>query len=367
MPASPDRIIATQPAAAGRNGETPLSAVDLFCGTGGLTHGLIKEGIRVNAGIDLDPSCRYPYEHNNRSRFIERDINLLSGEEILLYYPVGDIKLLVGCAPCQPFSTYTQGRDTRTDCKWGLLNSFSRLVDEVSPQIVSMENVPQLEKHDVYDLFVSRLKNLGYDVTSYRVYCPQYGIPQTRTRLVLFASIYGPINLISPTHSTNDFLTVRDAIYHLEPIAAGESSKHDPLHRASALSTLNLRRMRASRPGGTWRDWNKALVATCHKTTRGTTYPSVYGRMEWDKPAPTVTTQCHGFGNGRFGHPEQDRAISLREAALLQTFPEDYAFVEPDARVTFAQIGRLIGNAVPVQLAQTIARSILNHLERHDA
>jgi DNA (cytosine-5)-methyltransferase 1 len=135
------------------------------------------------------------------------------------------------------------------------------------------------------------------------------------------------------------------------------------LHRASALSPRNLRRIRASKPGGTWRDWTDDLVADCHKAETGETYPGVYGRMVWDLPAPTVTTQCHGFGNGRFGHPEQNRAISLREAALLQTFPRRYRFVAPDDPITFHHLGKLIGNAVPVRLGRIIGRSILKHVE----
>jgi len=115
-------------------------------------------------------------------------------------------------------------------------------------------------------------------------------------------------------------------------------------------------------PGGTWRDWPKHLVAECHRECSGQTYPSVYGRMEWDKPAPTMTTQCFGFGNGRFGHPEQDRAISLREAAILQSFPRKYKFVADGGEVQMKVLGRLIGNAVPVELGRAIARSIKSHL-----
>ncbi|MEG4274410.1 MULTISPECIES: DNA cytosine methyltransferase [unclassified Microcoleus] len=125
-----------------------------------------------------------------------------------------------------------------------------------------------------------------------------------------------------------------------------------------------MRRIRASKPGGTWRDWPKNLIAECHLKISGKTYPAVYGRMEWDKPSPTITTQCFGFGNGRFGHPEQDRAISLREAALLQTFPPAYHFVPPDEPVPIDLVGRLIGNAVPVKLGIAIARSILEHIHQ---
>ena len=178
--------------------------------------------------------------------------------------------------------------------------------------------------------------------------------------MVLLASLHGPIRMIDPTHSKPR--TVRQAIGRLRPLEAGESAPRDRLHVASALSPKNLARIRASKPGGTWRDWPRHLIADCHRTDSGRTYPSVYGRMEWDKPAPTMTTQCFGYGNGRFGHPEQDRAISLREAAILQSFPRNYEFVPPGEPVQFTPIGRMIGNAVPVELGRAIARSISRHL-----
>jgi DNA (cytosine-5)-methyltransferase 1 len=148
----------------------------------------------------------------------------------------------------------------------------------------------------------------------------------------------------------------------LRELHAGESSSRDKLHTASMLSSKNLQRIKVSKPGGTWRDWPEHLVANCHRAESGRTYPGVYGRMEWDKPAPTMTTQCYGFGNGRFGHPEQDRAISLREAAIIQSFPRDYVFIPKDGEVSFKVLGRLIGNAVPVDLGRAIARSISEHL-----
>lgn len=207
------------------------------------------------------------------------------------------------------------------------------------------------------------MKKLNYCVEYYEVNCLDYGIPQSRKRLVLFASKFGKINLISPIHNSDTYQTVRQTIENLEPLSAGQASLIDRLHRSSKLSALNLRRIRASKPGGTWRDWPQDLMAKCHIKKSGKTYPAVYGRMEWDKPSPTITTQCFGFGNGRFGHPEQDRAISLREAALLQTFPPVYQFVAPDEPVLFSLVGRLIGNAVPVKLCQVIAHSILNHID----
>lgn len=341
----------------------PPAAVDVFCGVGGLTHGMLKEGIPVYAGVDIDPKCRYPYEKNNRCLFVEEDVAKLSGLEVASFFPVNHTKILVGCAPCQPFSTYTRGKKERNLHKWRLLSAFGRIIRESDADIVSMENVPQLEKEVIFTRFVTDLRSRGYVVTFSNVNCWKYGVPQTRTRLVLFASKYGQVDLLAPTHPSNRCRTVRQAIERLEPIKAGKISLHDPLHRASALSAQNLQRIRASKPGGTWRDWSEHLVAECHKAETGETYPGVYGRMAWDHLGPTVTTQCHGFGNGRFGHPEQNRAISLREAALLQTFPRRYRFVGPDDPITFHHLGRLIGNAVPVRLGRIIARSILKHLD----
>lgn len=339
-----------------------VRCVDLFCGAGGLTHGLHLEGLDVAAGIDLDPTCRYPYESNNPARFHERDIASVKGSELLDLFGDAEVRVLAGCAPCQPFSTYTQRYDRHgDDGKWGLLYEFARLTKETAPHIVTMENVPSVARHVVFEDFVNTLKFLNYEVWSDVVDSSDYGVPQVRRRMVLLASrLGGDIKLAEP--SCDRAVTVREAIGHLEPLSAGASAAGDRLHVTSSLTARNLHRIRASRPGGTWRDWPKELVADCHRAASGRTYPSVYGRMEWDKPAPTMTTQCFGFGNGRFGHPEQDRAISLREAAILQSFPDDYEFVPDDAEISFTALGRLIGNAVPVNLGRAIARSVKQHL-----
>jgi DNA (cytosine-5)-methyltransferase 1 len=190
-----------------------------------------------------------------------------------------------------------------------------------------------------------------------------YGIPQQRQRLVLLASRLGPIRLLTPSELGLTRRTVREAIGDLPPLQAGEIDESDPLHRTAMLSQMNLERIESSSPGGTWRDWKDALVADCHKKETGKTYPSVYGRMYWDEPAPTVTTQFYGFGNGRFGHPEQNRAISLREGAILQSFRRDYKFSPPDEPISKKSVGRLIGNAVPPLLGEVIGRSILTHVQ----
>lgn len=341
--------------------EVKISCVDLFCGAGGLTHGFVLEGLPVTAGVDMDPACRFPYEANNKARFVERDVSQVTVQELTELFGDAELKVLAGCAPCQPFSTYAQRYELDgKDGKWGLLYEFARLAKGTKPDIITMENVPTVAKHAVFHDFVDTLKKLGYHVWYDVVDSSRYGVPQSRRRMVLLASKYGRIEIVPPTHSQPK--TVREAIGRLRPLQAGESAPRDKLHTASTLSDKNLQRIKVSKPGGTWRDWPKHLVADCHQGESGRTYPSVYGRMEWDKPAPTMTTQCYGFGNGRFGHPEQDRAISLREAAILQSFPRSYAFVPENGEVGFKVLGRLIGNAVPVDLGRAIARSINSHL-----
>lgn len=342
-----------------------ITGVDLFCGAGGLTHGLIRGEIKVVAGIDVDPQCRYPYEENNAARFIERDIGELTGTQLKSLWPQGSRRLLAGCAPCQPFSTYSRkgrkGRGDFDDEKWGLVAKFGQLIAETKPDIVTMENVPQLLDHKVFRRFLKCLK--GYHVWQGIVECADYGIPQTRKRLVLLASRLGEITLIPPTHiGQGSGATVRDSIEHLKKLRAGQFDERDSMHAACRLSKLNLLRIRSSKPGGTWRDWNRSLVSKCHKKKSGGTYPSVYGRMEWDALSPTITTQCFGYGNGRFGHPDQNRAITLREAAILQTFPPSYKFLPTGVRPKFNVMGRLIGNAVPVRLGEVVAISIRQHL-----
>ena len=179
------------------------------------------------------------------------------------------------------------------------------------------------------------------------------------------ASLLGPISIIEPTHNKND-VHVRDYIENLPAIAAGEVHPDDPMHRSASLSEKNLQRIQASIPGGTWRDWPEELRCKCHRKKSGQTYSSVYGRMTWEQIGPTITTQFYSYGTGRYGHPEQDRALSLREGALLQTFPEDYNFINPDAPFVFGDIARHIGNAVPVRLGEIIGMTITQHLHEYD-
>jgi len=341
--------------------QNELVTVDLFCGIGGLTHGLQKSGIKVVAGIDFDGSCKYAYEKNNNAKFIKKDIIEVSGKELNKLYPKGSIKILVGCAPCQTFSQHTlKNKSREKDERWRLLYEFLRLIKESKPDFVSMENVPQLRKYKVFEDFVKGLKKEGYFVSYKLVNCIKYGAPQKRVRLVLLASKNKEINLIPETHESKNYLTIKDVIKKLSKIKDGEINKKDPLNRSWNLSKINKKRIKQSKQGGSWIDWDKDLILECHKKKNGATYKAVYGRMKWDHPSPTITTQFYSYGTGRFGHPTQNRAISLREGAILQTFPKNYKFFKDEKDISFSEIGRHIGNAVPVILGNVIGKSIKN-------
>lgn len=345
-----------------------IGVIDLFCGVGGLSHGFVAEGFQVIAGYDNDPTCKFAFEKNNKSQFYTQDVTELQGSELDSLF--GEkLKVLVGCAPCQPFSSYSFKVKEKDEKKMNMLYTFSRLVEEVMPTIVSMENVPQLasEKNNkIFSDFCNKLTSLGYHINYEVVYCPDYGIPQTRKRLVLLASKLGNIQLLPKTHTPENYATVRDTIENLPAVNAGEFDPNDPLHRARALNSINMKRIQNTKEGGGWKDWPKELLLECYKKKSGRTYGSVYGRMRWDAPSPTMTTHCTGLGNGRFGHPQQDRAITLREAALLQTFPIGYQFYESIESYNSSIISRQIGNAVPPKLGQVIAKSIKQHLKKYD-
>jgi DNA (cytosine-5)-methyltransferase 1 len=339
--------------------EAQIEGIDLFCGAGGLSCGLSAQGIRVVAGIDVDPACQYPYEANHvGAKFLLRDIATVSGDELRSLWSPGVIRLLAGCAPCQPFSSYAN-TSTVDEAKWRLLQEFARLVDETLPDLITMENVPRLQTAQPFKDFLRTLKRGGYQIAYAVLNAADYGTPQQRKRLVLVASRLGPVTVPTPTHDgSRQWVTVREAVGHLKKLNDGQSCEDDPLHIASCLSALNRARIKASVPGGTWREWPDHLVAACHQRESGKKSTGVYGRMEWDKPAPTMTTLCNGYGNGRFGHPEQNRGISLREAAIFQSFPATYRFAREGEGVAVRAMARLIGNAVPPKLGEAVARTL---------
>lgn len=354
-----------------------ITAVDLFCGAGGLTYGLEQAGISVTAGIDLDPDSEYPYSKNTNAEFRRSDVRPLAQnpERVKRMFPWdSDLDVLAACAPCQPYSTMGHSRDGgRSDHdKWGLLDDVRRIVEYVEPDVVVTENVLQVRHDGVYDDFVESLEANGYFVNSdenKNVYCPEYGIPQKRKRWVVLASREGPLAFPDPPYpEESEYPTVRETVDHLPPIEAGEAHSEYDLHRARTLSKKNLERIRHMEPGKDWRIWEERgldhLLADCHTKDSGRSYKAPYSRMKPDEPAPTITTQFYNYGSGRFGHydTDQNRAISILEGALLQTFPEDYDFYDDWEDVGVKNLGRLIGNAVPPLLAEHVGRAILSHV-----
>jgi DNA (cytosine-5)-methyltransferase 1 len=349
---------------------SPISAVDLFCGAGGLTHGLLRAGIRVEAGIDLDPSVEHAYSTNNAgAQFLKWDVARKNSPSIARLFAEDGYRLLAGCAPCQPFSKLTNGIERHTS--WDLLDNFGRFVAAIGPELVTMENVPELARRgrEVFDRFLGTLEREGYSVDWKIVNCTDYGAPQSRKRLVLLASRLGPIAVPAGRHrSPTTRRTVRQAIGRLPRLGVGAKDPNDPIHVAALLSPTNMKRIRATPcDGGTKADWPSDLVLDCHRRKTGSRYHSIYGRMWWDQPAPTVTTLCNGIGNGRFGHPEQDRAITLREAALLQTFPRRYDFWPRGEKVNAKAVARMIGNAVPPALARALGKALVDHVRQHES
>lgn len=350
-----------------------MIAIDFFCGGGGMTRGLIDAGINVIAGIDSNPSCLDTYEKNNCNQYYKCDICELTPEMLVKQFPRlknADNVLLVGCAPCQPFSVlrrdeYDEDGNAIPHKAVNLLNEFGRFVKFIKPAHVMVENVPGLKGKgsDVLDNFKLMLVDEGYQWDEKILYAKEYGVPQNRRRYVLIASrIFSPSIPIA-THGNGPdllpFSTVRDAIANYPAIAAGQCHETVPNHCCAKLSKLLMQRIQVTpHNGGSRTDWPDALVLNCHKTFKGHT--DVYGRMKWDEPSPTLTVKCFSLSNGRFGHPEQDRAISLREAAALQTFPDNYIFYG-----SVQEIGKQIGNAVPVLLAKVMGEYILKEHKKN--
>lgn len=337
--------------------------VDLFCGAGALSHGLRLAGLKILAGYDVDARCQHAFEKNNDASFFTRDVAKLTSREVKAHFSGKLPTVVAGCAPCQPFSSYKQRYEV--DPQWSLVAKFAKIAVGADPDFITMENVPSLLRYrdgSVFAEFCQILEAAGYAVAWDIAKCEEFGVPQKRRRLVVIASKSGV--KVELKKSGDAPLSVRQAIGDLPKLKAGQQDLIDPLHSCSNLNELNMRRIKASSSGGTWRDWPVELRSPCHVRPSGKTYPGVYARMEWDKPSPTMTTQCYGFGNGRFGHPDQDRAISLREAALLQSFPRNYRFLKHGDPVSFTELGRWIGNAVPVKLAEAIGLAIGEGLQR---
>lgn len=321
-----------------------LTTVDLFSGAGGLTQGLRDAGYRVLAAVEVDGLAGETYRLNHpRTRLWNDDIRELDPRALLGRVGIrpGELDLLAGCPPCQGFSHLRTLNKSRTvqDARNDLVYDYLRFVEIIRPKAVLLENVPALADDARMDVLVSRLEKLGYPARDgYRVLnAADYGVPQRRQRLVLMVGRDGPLLMESPATRT---ATVRDAIEHLRPPGKTGDAIHDlPENRSPRIRKLISR---IPHDGGSRSDLGPDEQLACHRRTKG--FYDVYGRMAWDKPAPTITTGCHNPSRGRFLHPEQDRAITMREAALLQTFPPTYRFSPTAGKEAIAA---MIGNAIP--------------------
>ena len=348
--------------------DKPVKVVDFFCGCGGTSAGLRAAGMEIALGLDNDRDAAQSFQANfPEAAFLSVDIQHLTTESLV---PVvsrleGHPLLFSACAPCQPFSQQRRGPASSDDVRFGLLSHLLRFVERFRPEFLFVENVPGLRKvcvgDSAFEPFVRALHMYGYQTEHAVVRSQDYGVPQRRARLMLLGSYVGaitfPSNSKGPKSGSAEPATVNDWIGDLPAISAGETHPHVPNHRAAKLSPLNLERIRATPQGGGWPDLPAELVPKCHQSG-SKCYSDVYGRLRWDSPAPALTTRCISYSNGRYGHPEQDRAISVREAASLQTFPMDYVFLG-----SLNSQARQIGNAVPKLLSQRFGESLMKLIE----
>lgn len=339
-----------------RNTMNGLYAVDFFCSGGGMTHGFLNAGINVLGGIDNDPQVRETYEKNNPGvRFLEKDVFKLQEEKLQSELEISrndDNLIFIGCSPCQYWSVLSTDKTKSTKTK-DLLKEFQRFILYFNPGYVVVENVPGLEhKAEESGLqdFIDALESRGYIISSGVYKLNEYGVPQTRRRFSLIASRVCK-SKIEPKR-TDTRLLVKDVLgceNGFPLIEAGHKDASGFRHTAASLNKENSEVIRK-----TPRNGGNSVKNRSHRT--GTSFNDSYSRMSWDKPAPTITTRFYSFSNGRFGHPEEDRAISLREGASLQTFPKDYVFYADATAV----IARMIGNAVPPEFAKRIGEALID-------
>lgn len=330
-----------------------IACIDLFCGAGGLTRGLLDAGIRVVRGVDIDGTAKETYERNNPgAEFVQADIRDIPLDDITDGVDRRGGLLLAGCTPCQPFSRHApKGVD---DERRSLIGCVGALVEGTLPDYVLVENVPGFRENNPYrTAFLETLHRCGYHMDEQVVDAKDYGVPQTRRRYVLLASRSGPISV--PEGGARP-RTVRDAIQGFPRIGAGPNDSPEVKNHVSpGLSDRLLERIRLTpRDGGSRRNTPRKLWTGCHLNHTGHT--DTYGRMRWDAPAPTLTCRCTSLSNGRFGHPEQHRAISVREAAAIQSFGNGYVFCSHMSRNAAH-----IGNAVPPLMAKALGKAIVRH------
>jgi DNA (cytosine-5)-methyltransferase 1 len=343
---------------ASKSNAKPLYAIDLFSGCGGLSLGLKKAGFVVTAAVEIDHKAQETYRLNHpKVRLYPKDIRKLDPVEVLHEASLkpGDIDLLAGCPPCQGFSSLrtrkqrTSVEDERND----LVADFLRFIKAMKPKTVMLENVPALAKDDRFLKICRKLHSLGYKIAVHVLDAADYGVPQRRKRLIMLAS-----NVHTPliASKVNKRITVREALNGL----GSPKSTRDKLHALVENRSKEVRERIALIPknGGGRADLPAKYHLECHKRSSG--FCDVYGRMSWDQVAPTITSGCNNPSKGRFLHPSQNRAITLREAAILQGFPRGYRFKVDHGK---GAIALMIGNALPPPFIAAHARALRKGLE----
>ena len=345
-----------------------LTAIDFFCGGGGMTCGLRQAGIKVVAGVDFDPSVGLTYEYNNPgSKFIHSDINLLPKdyfEKNLGVKRNDDNLILVGCSPCQFYSIINTDRTKSLKTK-DLLMNFAEFIDYYKPGFVLVENVPGIvtNKDSILPEFLNKLVSLGYgasidDIVRDVIDLSYYGVPQSRRRFSLVATrLPGvKVKLPEPEKTQRKLSSCIGTAHGFPSIEAGHKDDTDFYHSCAGLSEIGMLRMvKTKKNGGGRLDWadDHNLQLPCYEG-KDESFTDNYGRMSWDKPAPTITTKFLSISNGRFGHPDEDRAISVREGAAIQTFPNTYVF----KTTSLGNAAKIIGNAVPCEYARRLGETI---------
>lgn len=329
-----------------------------MCGIGGGTRGFLDGGIRILRGIDKDKNCQKTYEENNKpAKFLHKNILDLTSDELLSGIDrENDSKFaIIACAPCQPFSR--AGVQDPEDIRTSSILAVNKFIYDIKPDFVFVENVPGFMKFypEIYEQFLEPYNEMNYhydcDVVNLRV----YGVPQNRRRYLFLASRDYEIQLPEPTHGSGllPFVTVRNVIEPFSLLEPNEYHRGAPNHDCYNLTEKTINRLKHTpSDGGSWKDWPEELILDCHKERKG--HYDVYGRMRWDEPGPTITCRSINVSNGRFAHPIHNRGISVREAAALQTFSNNFIFYE-----SLTASARYIGNAVPPIVAKKIAEKII--------
>ena len=343
----------------------PPTAVDICSGGGALSVGLKRAGFKIIAGVEIETNAIATYKANHPEvHLLQKDLRLVTGDDIKNLTPDGKIGLLAGCPPCQGFTNLTLKHD-RDDPRNDLVLEIARLAEELEPSVIMVENVPGLAGRgcSLLDEFIARIERIGYCPNIDILQVADYGVPQHRRRLVVLAGLGKSISMPLSTHSKNGsddlapWRTVRETIGDIDqPQVFSRGAEFSSFEISNwnivrSISERNKQRLEYTKPGCSRTDIPDEIRPKCHKG-KAHGFTNVYGRMEWDEVAPTITGGCTTLSMGRFGHPSENRTISVKEAALLQTFPEDYILQTP----YIGYACRIIGNALPCKFAEAVAK-----------